>query len=171
MGFSKEFKKFVMRGNLVDLAIGFTVGAAFTTVAKSLVNDILMPPIGLLVGRVDFKDMFVVLRKGTEQLPPYTTIDDAQAAGAITLNYGQFINNCIALVIVAVVMFAVIKIVNRVDDAMEEEIDGPKPPEEPSDKKCPFCRSNIAFRATRCPQCTSQLEPPVTEPTAAVADG
>jgi len=165
MAFVQEFKKFIMRGNLVDLAIGFTVGAAFTTVAKSLVNDVIMPPIGLLVGRVDFKDLFWVLRTGNEELPPYATIDDAQAAGAVTLNYGLFINNLIALLLVAIVMFAIIALVNRLDDALDTALDDkPKPPEEPAQKKCPFCRSAIPYRASRCPQCTSQLEVPDLQP-------
>ena len=154
MSILNDFKKFIMRGNLVDLAIGFTVGAAFTTVAKSLVNDIIMPPIGLLLGNVDFQDLFVVLRDGENQPPPYATIDAAQAAGAVTLNYGVFINNCIALLIVAIAMFVIIRIVNRIDDAL----DGPKQPQEPVHKKCPFCLSTVPFRATRCPHCTSALD-------------
>jgi len=160
----KEFKTFIMRGNLVDLAIGFTVGAAFTTVAKSLVSDVIMPPIGLAIGRVDFKDLFLVLRVGTVKPPPYTTIVDAQAAGAVTLNYGVFINNVIALIIVAIAMFLVIRAVNRVDAMLDREADDPatppRTPEEPENKKCPFCRSTIAYRAVRCPQCTSRLEEP-----------
>jgi len=158
MPIAKEFRKFIMRGNLVDLAIGFTVGAAFTTVAKSLVSDIIMPPVGLLLGGVDFKDLFWVLREGEAAAPPYATIEAAQAAGAVTLNYGVFINNMLALLIVAIVMFLVIRAVNRIDDALEREMEAPAAPEEPTEKKCPFCRSTIAYRATRCPQCTSQLE-------------
>jgi large conductance mechanosensitive channel len=158
MKLAHEFKKFVMRGNLVDLAIGFTVGAAFTTVAKSLVNDVIMPPIGLAVGRVDFKDLFWVLRPGSEKAPPYTTIVDAQAAGAVTLNYGMFVNNVLALLIVAIAMFMVIRAVNRIDEAMERDVDEAKEPSEPEVKKCPFCRTNIPFRASRCPQCTSHLD-------------
>lgn len=158
MGIVQEFRKFALRGNVVDLAIGFTVGAAFTTVAKSLVSDVIMPPIGLLIGRVDFKDMFVVLRDGTVTPPPYVTVTDAQAAGAVTLNYGLFINNAVALLIVAVVMFVLIRSLNRLEESMDRKVDGPKPPEEPEQKKCPFCRSSIAFRATRCPMCTSGLE-------------
>lgn len=153
-----EFKKFIMRGNLVDLAIGFTVGAAFTTVAKSLVNDVIMPPIGLLVGRVDFKDLFWILREGEKSPAPYATIEMAQEAGAVTLNYGMFLNNLIALLLVALVMFIIIRFYNRLEDSMEERLDGKKPPQEPDQKKCPFCRSNIPYRASRCPACTSNIE-------------
>lgn len=152
------FKKFIMRGNFVDLAIGFTVGAAFTTVAKSIVNDIIMPPVGLMLGRVDFKDLFWVLRPG-EALGPYPTIEQAQEAGAVTLNYGLFINNVLALLIVALAMFIIVRMVNRLDEAMDEALDNEKPPpEEPANKKCPYCRSQIPFKAVRCPECTSKLE-------------
>lgn len=153
-----DFKKFVLRGNLVDLAIGFTVGAAFTTVAKSIVTDIIMPPVGLLLGRVDFEDLFWVLKAG-EEPGPYPTIEVAQTAGAVTLNYGRFGNNVLALVLVAIVMFMIIRAVNRVEDLMEEEAGGGKPtPDEPSNKKCPYCRTQIPYRAVRCPQCTTELQ-------------
>ena len=153
-----EFKKFVMRGNVVDLAIGFTVGAAFTTVAKSVVSDLIMPPVGLLIGSVEFEDMFWVLRTG-EPSGPYATLAAAQEAGAVTVNYGVFVNNVLALLLVGVVMFLVVRIVNRMDAAMDRDLDdSPPEPEEPAHKKCPFCREQIAFRAVRCPQCTSRLE-------------
>lgn len=153
-----EFKKFVMRGNFVDLAIGFTVGAAFTTVAKSIVNDLVMPPIGLLIGEVEFKDMFLVLRAG-EPEGPYKTLSAAQEAGAVTLNYGVFLNNVIALLLVGFAMFLIVRLVNRLDSAMDEALDEEAPPaEEPSHKKCPYCRDQIAYRAVRCPQCTSRLD-------------
>lgn len=167
MGVIGEFRKFVMRGSLVDMAVGFTVGAAFTTVAKSLVDDIIMPPIGLLVGNVDFKDLFWILKSGADGAATYATIDEAQRAGAVTLNYGRFINNALALLIVAVVIFIVIRLMNRAEETLEQ-ISGEKSPQpdEPAHKKCPFCRSTIAFRAMRCPQCTSHLEPdePPSEP-------
>lgn len=153
-----EFKKFIMRGNLVDLALGFTVGAAFSTIAKSLVNDILMPPVGWLMGNSDFSDLFWVLDAGSETAPPYATLADAQAAGAVTINYGVFINNVLAFLIVAIVMFGVVRAYNRVEDSLESHFDDPPKPEDPAQKKCPFCRSKIPFRATRCPFCTSQLD-------------
>jgi large conductance mechanosensitive channel len=153
-----QFKKFVMRGNFVDMAVGFTVGAAFTTVAKSIVNDIIMPPVGLVLGRVDFSDLFWVLREG-EKLGPYPTIAQAQQAGAVTLNYGMFVNNVLALLIVAAAMFIIVRVVNRLDESMDEEVDKKKSePNEPSHKKCPYCRIQIPFKAVRCPQCTTRLE-------------
>ncbi|MBU0679345.1 MAG: large conductance mechanosensitive channel protein MscL [Verrucomicrobia bacterium] len=152
-----DFKKFTMRGNLIDLAVGFTVGAAFSTVAKSLVNDIIMPPIGLLMGSSDFSDLFLVLKHGDVLGGPYTTLADAQTAGAVTINYGAFLNNCIALALVAFAMFVVIRIVNRAEDALEAQFVDPPQPGEPTEKKCPFCRSTIHIKATRCPHCTSDL--------------
>lgn len=153
-----EFKQFVLRGNVVDLAVGFTVGAAFTTVAKSIVDDLLMPPVGLLVGSVEFEDLFWLLREG-QPAGPYSTLAAAQEAGAVTVNYGLFMNNVLALLLVGLAMFVVVRVVNGIDNAMDEAIDGAPPAvEEPSHKKCPYCRHQIAFRAVRCPQCTSRLE-------------
>lgn len=164
MRFIQEFKKFAMRGSLVDLAIGFTVGAAFTTVAKSLVTDVIMPPIGLLLGGADFADMFFVLREGPDVKAPYDTLAAAQQAGAVTLNYGVFLSNVIALLIVALAMFMLIRAMNKADDLMDEEADEKQPaaaptPETPPNKKCPYCRETISYKATRCAFCTSQLEP------------
>ena len=158
MGIIKDFQKFASRGNLIDLAIGFTVGAAFSTVAKSIVNDLIMPPIGLITGNSDFADKFWLLQAGTDAAPPYATLKDAQEAGAVTLNYGVFINNVVAFLLVAIVMFMIIRVVNSVEDKLEAELDGDKPPEEPDSKKCPYCRETIPYRATRCGHCTSQLE-------------
>lgn len=159
----KDLKKFVMRGNLVDLAIGFTVGAAFSTVAKSLVDDILMPPIGLLTGGADFADHFLLLSAGSEEAPPYATLADAQEAGAVTLNYGQFINNLIALMLVGLAMFLIIRMVNRVHDQMTED-EPAKDDKTSTEKKCMFCKSVIDFKAIRCPYCTSELSPPKAQP-------
>ncbi|MCG8507624.1 MAG: large conductance mechanosensitive channel protein MscL [Rhodospirillales bacterium] len=153
----QEFKSFALRGNLVDLTIGFTVGAAFTTIAKSLVSDILMPPIGLLLGRSDFSDLFLTLKDG-QTPPPYNTLADAQEAGAVTINFGLFINNVLAFVLVAAVMFLLIRLINRAEAAMEARIEKPAQDEEAMQKKCPFCRSTIAAKATRCAYCTSQLD-------------
>lgn len=160
-----DFKKFAMRGNLVELAIGFTVGASFSTVAKSLVTDIIMPPIGLLVGGVDFADLYVILRKGSEAAAPYATLQQAQAAGAVTLNYGVFLNNVFALLLIAVAMFLIIRAINRVDELLEKEVDT-KAEQAPNNKKCPYCRETIAYRATRCPHCTSELEQAPVHPEA-----
>ena len=157
MKWLEDFKSFLLRGNLVDLAIGFTVGAAFTTVAKSLVNDILMPPIGLALGGVDFADLFVVLKAGSEAKGPYATLADAQSAGAVTLNYGEFINAALALLIVAIAMFILIRIIARVERSLEGVL-GEEDENSPTSKKCPFCMTTIAYRASRCPNCTSQLD-------------
>ena len=153
MGFIDEFKKFAMRGSVVDLAVGFTVGAAFATVARSLVDDIIMPPIGLVLGGSDIADMFVVLREGSEAAAPYATLADAQGAGAVTWNYGLFINAILTFIIVALVMFFLIRAFNRLAEEPAEEV-----AEEPTEKDCPYCQTTIPIKASRCPHCTSQLE-------------
>ncbi|QDT02038.1 Large-conductance mechanosensitive channel [Rubripirellula lacrimiformis] len=166
MPFLSDFKKFALRGNMLDLAIGFTVGAAFTTVVKSLVSDIIMPPIGLVTGNADFSDLFWVLDVPGDGAVPaggFQTLKDAQDAGAVTVNYGQFFNACITLTIIALAMFIVIRVINRVDEELDERFGDPPPRDEPTEKKCPFCRSTIAYRAVRCPQCTSELSPSGTE--------
>ena len=141
----KEFQKFSLRGNLIDLAIGFTVGASFSTVAKSLVDDMLMPPIGFLMGNADFSNLYLILRNGTPA-GPYPSLAVANNAGAVTLKYGAFINNVIALLVVALAMFMLIKTINRIEGR-----------ETPANKKCPYCFTTIAYKATRCSACTSKL--------------
>ena len=141
----KEFKEFAMRGNVIDLAVGFIIGAAFGKIVTSLVNDIIMPPIGLLLGQVDFSNLFVNL-SGT----PYASLQQAQAAGAPTINIGVFINTVIDFVIVAFVLFLLIKQVNLF--TRKHEV-----PAAPATKECPYCVSTIPIKATRCPQCTSDL--------------
>ena len=154
----QDLKKFALRGNVVDMAVGFTVGAAFATVVKSLVNDLLMPPIGMLTGGMDFADHYWLLRAGSAQAPPYATLADAQSAGSVTVNYGVFVNNLIAFAIVVLAMFVVVRALQRTERKLEERFGHDKPePGEPDQKKCPYCLSTIAYRATRCPQCTSQL--------------
>lgn len=163
MSFLDDFKKFALRGSMIDLAIGFTVGAAFTTVVKSLVTDIIMPPIGLLTGNADFSDLFWVMHVPGEAVKPpggFQTLQDAQAVGAVTMNYGIFLNSCLALAIVALAMFVIIRMVNRLDEQLDGAFGEPRPESEPADKKCDFCRSTIPFRATRCPNCTSELTIP-----------
>jgi len=146
----KEFKEFALRGNVVDLAVGLIVGAAFGTIVKSLVDDILMPPIGLLVGNIDFSNLFLVLKMG--KLPgPYLSLADAKAAGAVTINYGFFVNTVVSFVIIAFSVFVLIRSINRFK--RQEET---KPA--PSTKECAFCLSTIPLKATRCPHCTSALE-------------
>ena len=139
-----EFRTFIVRGNMIDLAVGIVIGAAFTTVVNSFVNDILMPPIGLALGRVDFTHLFVNLSGGG-----YPTIAAAKAAGAPTLNYGLFINSIINLVIVGFAVFLVVKQVNR--------FRGPAPVAAPTTKDCPACAMPIPLKARRCPHCTSEV--------------
>lgn len=155
-----EFKAFALRGNLVELAIGFTVGAAFSTVARSLVDDLIMPPLGLLLGQTDFSDAFLLLRAGEGAPPPYPSLLAAQAAGATTLNYGRFLTNVLTLLLVAAAMFMLIRAVNRLGERIRDEFgqaDVPAAPSEPETKKCAYCRQTVPFRASRCPHCTSFL--------------
>jgi large conductance mechanosensitive channel len=147
----KDFKEFAMRGNVVDMAVGIVIGAAFGTIVKSFVDDVLMPPIGLLLGNVDFSNLFVTLKEGAKAAGPYASLAAAKAAGAVTLNIGIFINTVISFVIIAFAVFLVIKGVNRMK---REPV---APPAEPTTKECPFCLSTIALKATRCPHCTSEL--------------
>jgi large conductance mechanosensitive channel len=145
----KEFKAFIMRGNVLDLAVGIIIGAAFGTIVKSLVDDVVMPPIGLALGNVDFSNLFVLLKEGAKAAPPYASLADAKAAGAVTINYGQFINNLVTFIIVAFAVFLVVRAANRL-----------RPPEAaaaPNTRDCPYCRMPIPVAATRCPQCTSDL--------------
>lgn len=144
----KEFKEFALRGNVVDMAVGVIVGAAFGTIAKSLVDDVLMPPIGLLLGGVDFSNLFLVLKEGTNP-GPYLKLADAKAAGAVTINYGIFVNSIISFLIVAFAVFMVVRTINR----MRRDEDAP-----PATKLCPECASVVPIKAKRCPHCTSQLE-------------
>ncbi|MEZ4450475.1 MAG: large conductance mechanosensitive channel protein MscL [Nannocystaceae bacterium] len=146
----KEFKAFAIRGNLVDMAIGITVGAAFGTIAKSLVTDILMPPIGLALGGVKFADLFVVLKPGTTP-GPYATLADASAAGAVTVNYGVFLDNIVAFMVVAFAVFLLVRMIERM---RHKE---PPPPPTVNEKECPMCVSKIPIKARRCPFCTSEL--------------
>ncbi len=144
-----EFKKFIMRGNVLDLAVGIIIGAAFGGIVKSLVDDIIMPPIGLALGNVDFSDLFVLLKEGVKAPAPYATVADAQAAGAVTLNYGLFINQIVSFLIVAFAVFLVVRIANR--------LQGPAPAPSSTTKDCPFCQTSIPLGAVRCPHCTSEL--------------
>jgi large conductance mechanosensitive channel len=142
----KEFKAFVLRGNVLDLAVGIIIGAAFGTVVKSLVDDVIMPPVGLALGNVDFANLFLLLEPGAKAPPPYATVADASAAGAVTINYGQFINNVVAFIIVAFVVFLIVRAVNRL-----------RPQEAAATKDCPYCRMAIPAGASRCPHCTTEL--------------
>lgn len=147
----KEFKEFALRGSVLDMAVGIIMGAAFGPIVNSLVSDIIMPPIGLLLGDVDFVNLFAVLKEGKEVAGPYSALADAQAAGAVTINYGVFVNTIISFVIVALAMFLLVRTVNRLRQAEEA------PPAEPTTKDCPYCLSSISIKAVRCPHCTSEL--------------
>lgn len=145
--FVKEFREFISRGSVIDLAVGIIIGTAFTGIVNSLVNDVIMPPIGLLLGDVDFSNLYINLSGDS-----YDSLAAAQEAGAATLNYGMFINTVINFLIIAFVIFVLIRQINRLQ--REEEA----PPAEPTTKDCPYCLSAIPIAATRCPQCTSHLE-------------
>ena len=148
----KEFKAFALRGNVVDMAVGIIMGGAFGAIIKSLVDGMIMPPIGLLLGGVDFANLFAILKQGSPG-GPYASLADAQTAGAVTISYGLFINAVVSFVIIAVVLFLLIRSINR----MKREKDAP--PAALTTKECPYCLSTIAIKASRCPHCTSELTP------------
>jgi len=147
----KDFKAFAMRGNVVDMAVGIIIGGAFGTIVSSLVNDVLMPPIGMLLGNVDFSNLFVTLKQGATA-GPYATVAAAAEAGAVTVNYGMFINAVVSFLIVA---FAVFLLVRGIMQLQRKEEVAPPPPDK---KDCPYCLSTVAIKATRCPHCTSELK-------------
>ncbi len=147
----KEFKEFILKGNAMDMAVGIIIGAAFGTVVKSLVADVIMPPIGMLLGNVDFSNLFAVIKEGATAAP-YATVEAAKEAGAVTINYGMFLNTIISLLIVGFAVFILVKNLNRIQNAVETKED-----EADTTKKCPFCLSEIAIEATRCAHCTSAL--------------
>lgn len=149
----KEFREFISRGNVIDMAVGIIIGAAFGTIVSSLVRDVIMPPIGLALGGIDFTNFFAVLKNGTPA-GPYATLADAQAASAVTLNYGVFINTIITFLIVAFAVFLLIYWFNR----LRRRFEAAKAPAAPTTKECPYCFSKIQIKATRCPSCTSQLQ-------------
>jgi len=145
----KEFKEFAMKGNVMDMAVGIIIGGAFGTIVGSLVKDVLMPPLGLLLGGVDFSNIFVVLKEGA-QAGPYATVAAAQAAGAVTLNVGLFLNAVVSFLIVAFAVFLMVRTLNRLKRA--------EAPVAPTTKDCPFCATAIPIPAVRCPHCTSELK-------------
>ncbi len=141
----KEFKAFIMRGNVMDMAVGIIIGIAFGAIINSLVNDIIMPPIGLVLGRINFSDLFISLNGQS-----YPSVAAAKAAGAPTINYGNFINTIINFLIIAIIIFFIVRAINRLTVKPEEQ-------KTPTTKPCPYCFSTIPIQATRCPDCTSQL--------------
>jgi large conductance mechanosensitive channel len=146
----KQFKEFAMRGNMLDMAVGIIIGAAFGVIVSSLVGDVLMPPIGLLLGKVDFSNLFIVLKEGAAT-GPYASLAEAQKAGAVTINYGVFVNAIVKFLITA---FAVFVLVRGINELRRREKAAPPAP---TMKECPHCLSTIPMKATRCPHCTSQL--------------
>ena len=147
----KEFKEFALKGNMVDMAVGIIIGAAFGTIISSLVADIIMPPIGLLLGNVDFANLFILLKEG--KVPgPYGSLAIAKAAGAVTLNYGVFINTVVSFLIIAFSVFLIVRNINKL--RRQEEA----PPAVPTTKECPYCLSVIPIKATRCAHCTMDLK-------------
>jgi len=147
----KEFKEFAMRGNVVDMAVGIIIGAAFGTIVNSLVQDVIMPPIGVLLGNIDFSNLFAVLKDG-KVAGPYASVAAAKAAGAVSINIGIFINTVISFVIVAFAVFVLVRTINRL------KRQGEAPPAVPTTKECTYCLSTIPIKATRCPNCTSELK-------------
>lgn len=152
--FIHEFKKFAMRGNVIDMAVGIIIGAAFGKIVDSLVKDIIMPPIGLLLGKVDFSNLFIVLKKGSDFKGAYVSLTQALNDGAITLNLGNFLNAVISFTIVAFAVFILIKAINRVQASM----DSSEKQEESVTKKCPYCDTDIPVKAVKCPHCTADLK-------------
>jgi large conductance mechanosensitive channel len=147
----EDFKKFIMRGNVLDMAVGIIIGAAFGSIVNSLVADVIMPPIGLILGNVDFSNLFLVLRDGAKAAGPYASLAAAKAAGAITVNVGVFINTIITFLIVALAVFLLVRNVNKLYKK-------PEAPAAPTTKDCPFCLMSIPIKATRCGHCTADLK-------------
>jgi large conductance mechanosensitive channel len=145
----KEFQEFAIKGNVIDMAVGIIIGAAFTTVVKSLVDDVIMPPLGFLTNGLDFTDKYAVLREGTPA-GPYASLAQARSSGATVLAYGNFISAIVTFLIVSLVLFFIVRWINR--------LRRPDTPAAPNTKSCPFCTLPLDRRATRCPHCTSQLE-------------
>ncbi|MFC3533746.1 large conductance mechanosensitive channel protein MscL [Vogesella facilis] len=152
MSIIKEFREFAMRGNVIDLAVGVVIGGAFGAIVKSLVDDVIMPPIGMLIGNVDFANLFFVLKEGAKAAAPYASVAAAKEAGAVTLNIGLFINALVSFTIVAFAIFMLVKVINRLK--REETV----APAEVTSKECRYCLSSIPLKASRCPCCTSQLD-------------
>jgi len=148
----KEFKEFAVKGNVVDMAVGIIIGAAFGAIVKSLVDDVIMPPIGLVLGNVDFSNLYLLLRDGAVA-GPYASLAEAKKAGAVTLNYGLFINAVVSFTIVAFAVFLLVRAINR----LKRQVEAPPASAEPATKECPYCCSAVPLKATRCPHCTSEL--------------
>jgi large conductance mechanosensitive channel len=147
----KEFREFAMKGSVIDMAVGIIIGAAFGTIVNSLVQDVIMPPIGLLLGNVDFSNIFAVLKEG-KVAGPYASVAAAKAAGAVTINFGVFLNTIISFILIAFAVFLLVRSINK----MRRQEEAPAPV--PTTKECTYCFSAIPIKATRCPNCTSELK-------------
>ncbi len=153
MSVLKEFREFAVKGSVVDMAVGIIIGGAFGTIVKSLVDDVIMPPIGWVLGNIDFSNRFFLLREGKTP-GPYATTAQAKAAGAVTLNYGVFVNALVSFLIVAVAVFLLVRAVNRL-----KRLEAAPPPGPPTVRDCPSCLSKISIKAVRCAFCTSEVTP------------
>ena len=145
----KEFQEFISKGNVMDLAVGVIIGGAFGLIVTSLVNDIIMPPIGLALGKVDFANLYLLLEPGTKAAPPYSSLADAKAAGAVTLNYGVFVSSVVSFIIVAFAVFLLVRAAAKLQK--------PDTAAAPTTKACPACAMTIPIQASRCPHCTSVI--------------
>ncbi len=156
----RDFRDFITRGNVVDLAIGIIIGSAFSSVVNSVVNNLMMPPFGLIIGNADFQDLFLILKQGEEPISPQATLQMAQEAGAVTFNYGQFFTDLISFLILGLGVFLIVKAIQKLENkvAVIVKKDDETDEELPSEKDCPYCLMTIASKASRCPYCTSQLE-------------
>lgn len=158
----QEFKEFIIQGNAIDLAIGIIIGAAFSAVVTSIVENLLMPPFGLILGQVDFQDLFIILRQGEQALPENATLEMAREVGAVTFNYGLFITDLVSFILLGFGVFLIVRGINRLqqkaNEVKERTTRKEKEVEVPTEKDCPFCQKTISINATRCPHCTSQLE-------------
>lgn len=153
----KEFKKFIMRGNMLDLAVGMIIGTAFNSIVSSLVNDIFMPVLGCLIGDTDFTNLYLILSNPDGIAKP-ATLAEAQELGLATFNYGNFITAVIHFLIMAIIVFLIVKGMNKLADIAGGLVKKPEAPKEPTTKICPYCQSEISIKATRCPHCTSELK-------------
>ncbi len=161
--FFQEFQDFISRGNALDLAIGLIIGTAFSTVVNSIVDNLLMPPFGLILGNANFQDLFIVLRHGEQPLPANATLAMAKELGVVTFNYGQFLTDLISFLLLGLGVFLIVKGINsfhgKINEIKEKMIKDEKLGEEQTEKECPYCQMTIPVKATRCPFCTSQLQP------------
>ncbi len=163
-----EFRNFITRGNAMDLAVGIIIGSAFSAVVNSIVDNLMMPPFGLLLGNADFQDLFIVLRQGEEPLPPGATLAMARELGAVTFNYGQFLTDLVSFLVLGFGVFLIVRGIQKLEKGVDKikvqyiEEEKEEVVEEPTEKDCPYCIKQIPINATRCPYCTSEIEAEVS---------